>query len=220
MATQTVKTDQETRTVTRFYNFELRAKNDETHGNYIEGRPIVYSSRTDIGGMFEEVIEPGALDEANLKDVRLLVNHDTSMIPLARSRRNNPNSTMQLSPDKEGMKIRANLDTVNNSDARNLYSAVGRGDIDGMSFMFSVIDEEWENLDTDYPTRHIKKIGEVAEVSAVTFPAYEATDITTRAKETLDSVKTTLESVRAKSLDSDADKLELEKLKAKYLYQI
>lgn len=211
---------QESKTVTRFYNFELRAKNDEDHGNYIEGRPIVYNSRTDIGGMFEEVIEPGALDGANLRDVRLLVNHDTTMIPLARSRRNNANSTMQLSPDKDGMVIRANLDTVNNSDARNLYSAVGRGDIDGMSFMFSVIEDEWENLDTDYPTRHIKKIGEVAEVSAVTFPAYEATDITTRAKETLDSVKRTVDTARARSLDSGADELELEKLKAQYLYKI
>lgn len=220
MATQTVKTDQETRTVTRFYNFELRAKNDETHGNYIEGRPIVYNSRTDIGGMFEEVIEPGALDEANLRDVRLLVNHDTSMIPLARSRRNNPNSTMQLSPDKNGMAIRANIDTENNSDARNLYSAVERGDIDGMSFMFSIQDEEWENLDTDYPTRHIKKIGQVLEVSAVTFPAYESTEISARAKETLDSVKKTVDTARAKSLDSEADKLELEKLKAQYLYNV
>ena len=72
-----------------------------------------------------------------------------------------------------------------------------------------------------FPTRHIRKIGIVFEVSAVTFPAYEATEISTRAKETLESVRRTLESVRAKeSLDSDKDKLELEKLKAHYLYQI
>lgn len=165
------------------------------------------------------MIEPGALDDTNLRDVRLLVNHDTHMIPLARSRRNNKNSTMQLTPDDKGMKIRADVDVENNSDARNLYSAVSRGDIDGMSFMFSVSDEEWENLDSDYPIRHIKKIGEVDEVSAVTFPAYEATDISVRAKETLDSVKSTLDSVRSRSEDSDNNgDLELEKLKAHYLF--
>ena len=214
------RTREASSTVTRFYNFELRAKNDESHGDFIEGRPIVYNSRTDIGGMFEEVIEVGALDEANLRDVRLLVNQDTTMIPLARSRRNNNNSTMQLSPDKDGMAIRANIDTENNSDARNLYSAVGRGDIDGMSFMFTIDDEEWENLESDYPTRHIKKIGQVLEVSAVTFPAYESTEISARAKETLDSVKRTVDTARAKSVDTDRDNLELEKLKAQYLYHI
>ena len=88
--------------------------------------------------------------------------------------------------------------------------------------MFSIDDEEWEDLNSDHPTRHIKKIGVVLEVSAVTFPAYEATEISARAKETLDSVKATLENVRAQSVDTDAgkDNLELEKLKAHYLYQI
>ena len=206
--------------VTRAYNFEVRAEHDEKNGYHIVGRAIVYGSKTNIG-CFDEVIEAGALDGADLRDVRFLVNHDTSMIPLARSRRNNENSTMQLIVDKEGLSIRVNLDIENNSDAKNLYSAIKRGDITGMSFMFNVDDEEWENLESDHPTRHIRKIGVVFEVSAVTFPAYEATEISTRAKETLESVRRTLESVRAKeSLDSDKDKLELEKLKAKYLYNI
>ena len=62
-------------------------------------------------------------------------------------------------------------------------------------------------------------IGEVDEVSAVTFPAYEATDISVRAKETLESVKSTLDSVRSRSEESDNDgDLELEKLKAHYLF--
>lgn len=212
-------TTQQTRTVTRAYNFEIRAENDETHGNYIYGRPIVYNSRTDLG-WFDEIIESGALDEANLRDVRFLVNHNTDMIPLARSRRNNANSTMQLMLVIEGMDIRVNLDTENNTEAKNLYSAIKRGDITGMSFMFSIDAEEWDDLESDHPTRRIKKIGEVLEVSAVTFPAYEDTEISARAKETLDSVKRTLDSVRGQSLDSDNEALELEKLKAKYLYNI
>lgn len=198
-------------TVTRSYNFEIRANNDEKHGDHITGRPIVYNSKTDLG-YFDEIIEAGALDKANLKDVRFLVNHNTDMIPLARSRNNNENSTMQLEVDKDGMGIRVDLDTENNSDARNLYSAIGRGDITGMSFMFTIDDEEWENMETDHPTRHIRKIGQVFEVSAVTFPAYEATEISARNKEALESAKATLDSVK-RSLDSDKEKLELEKAK-------
>lgn len=209
------------KTVTRAYNFELRASNDEAHGDHIEGRPIVYDSMTDLG-YFNEIIERGALKDTDLRDVRFLVNHNTDMIPLARSRRNNENSTMQMTVDNDGMGIRVNLDTENNTDAKNLYSAIKRGDISGMSFMFSIDDEEWEDLESDHPTRHIKKIGQVLEVSAVTFPAYESTEISARAKETLDSVKSTLDSVRSavQSEDSDKDALALEKLKAKYLYQI
>ena len=198
--------------VTRAYNFEIRAENNEKNGDHIVGRPIVYNSRTDLG-WFDEIIEGGALDKANLKDVRFLVNHNTNMIPLARSRNNNENSTMQLEVDKDGMSIRVNLDTENNTEARNLYSAIKRGDISGMSFMFTVDDEEWEDLQSDHPTRHIRKIGRVFEVSAVTFPAYESTEISARDKEALDSAKAALESVRSQSLESDKEALELEKAK-------
>lgn len=198
--------------ITRAYNFEIRAENNEKNGDHIVGRPIVYNSRTDLG-WFDEIIEAGALDKANLKDVRFLVNHNTNMIPLARSRNNNENSTMQLEVDKDGMAIRVNLDTENNTEARNLYSAIKRGDITGMSFMFTIDDEEWEKLDSDHPTRHIRKISQVFEVSAVTFPAYESTEISARDKEALESAKATLESVRSRSLESDKEALELEKAK-------
>ncbi len=200
-------------TITRAYNFEIRAENNEKNGDFITGRPIVYNSKTDLG-WFSEIIEAGALDKANLKDVRFLVNHDIGMIPLARSRNNNENSTMQMSIDKDGMAIRVNLDTENNSDARNLYSAIKRGDISGMSFMFSIDREEWEDLEGDHPTRRIKSIGQVYEVSAVTFPAYESTEISARDKEALESAKATLESARRQSLESEnARVLELEKAK-------
>lgn len=199
----------------RSYAFDVSAETkDET--DIITGRPIVYNSRTNLGP-FDEVIDSGALDGADLTDVRFLVNHDLSKIPLARSRRNNGNSTMRLSPDQNGLEIEVKLDTENNSDARALKSAVQRGDISGMSFLFSVNDEEWENLESDHPTRRIKKIGSVVEVSAVTFPAYESTEITARSKEALENARSALESARqqnAKSLESD---LELLKAKTKIL---
>lgn len=200
------------KTVTRAYNFEIRAENNDKNGDHIVGRPIVYNSKTDLG-YFDEIIEAGALDKANLKDVRFLVNHNTDMIPLARSRNNNENSTMQLEVDKDGMGIRVNLDTENNTEARNLYSAIKRGDITGMSFMFTIDSEEWDELDSEHPTRRIKAIGQVFEVSAVTFPAYESTEISARNKEALDSAKNLLESKRRESLESDEAALELEKAK-------
>ena len=205
---------------TRAYNFEIRAEENDGE-KIITGRPIVYNSRTDLG-WYDEVIESGALDNTNLNDVRFLVNHDKSMIPLARSRRNNGNSTMQLSTDFEGMRIDwIKLDTENNSTSRALYSAVERGDITGMSFMFSIDDEEWENLESDHPTRHIRKIGSVVEISAVTFPAYESTEIYARSKEALDNARSALENARqqnAKSVDTDLDALNLEKEKTKILW--
>lgn len=199
----------------RSYAFEIRAEQNEDEVGVVTGRPIVYNSRTDLG-YFDEVIERGALNGADLRDVRFLVNHDISKIPLARSRNNNANSTMQLTVDDEGMMIRVNLDVKNNSEARNLYSAIERGDVSGMSFMFRVDDEEWTELESDHPTRHVRKISDVVEVSAVTFPAYEDTSISVRNKQALESAKSTLDSVK-RSLDSE---LELEKAKFEALLKV
>lgn len=196
----------------RSYSFDISAEETES-GNVITGRPIVYNSRTDLG-LFDEVIMPGALDNTDLKDVRFLVNHDTSKIPLARSRRNNGNSTMKLSVDAQGMQIRVTLDTENNAEARALYSAVQRGDISGMSFMFGVDQEEWENLNSEHPTRNIRSISSVVEVSAVTFPAYEATEINARSKEALDNARSAMDKAKEKNSTND---LELEKLKTRTL---
>ena len=182
----------------RLFEFEVRAEQDEEHGHFLNGRPIVFGQRTNLG-FFDEIIEPGALDMTDLKDVRFLVNHNVDMIPLARSRNNNENSTMQMSVDADGMRIRVDLDTENNADARSLYSAVQRGDISGMSFMFNVDKDSWDDVESDHPTRHVRSIKRVLEVSAVTYPAYSQTSITARGlSEALDSVPETLESERAK----------------------
>lgn len=193
----------------RAFNFEVRAQEDDEHGTFVEGTPIVYDSWTNLG-WYDEMIDRGALADTDLRDVRFLVNHNTDMIPLARSRNNNENSTMQMSIDDEvGMKIRVNLDTENNAEAKALYSAIERGDISGMSFMFTVDGDRWEDESSEHPKRHIERISKVFEVSAVTFPAYEATNISARGlANVLDNVKASLESVRA-------EKRAIELLKAK-----
>ena len=191
----------------RQFDFEVRAEQSEENGKYLEGRAIVFGQRTNLG-YCDEIIEDGALDNTDLKDVRFLINHNTDMLPLARSRNNNANSTMQLSVvPGEGMDVRVNLDTENNTDARSLYSAVSRGDISGMSFMFSVDKDSWDDVDTDHPTRHINSFKRIMEVSAVTFPAYAQTSIQARGlSEALDSAKESLESEKARRAEIERKK--------------
>lgn len=191
----------------RFFPFEVRAEENEQNGKHITGQPIVYNERTDLG-WYDEIIDEGALDNTDLKDVRLLVNHDTNMIPLARSRNNNTNSTMQLEiVPNAGLAMRANLDTERNATANALYSAVERGDISGMSFMFIVDKDSWEDVNTEHPTRHVRSISKVFEVSAVTFPAYDATSISARGlSDALESAKESLESAKSEQREIEQRK--------------
>ena len=195
----------------RSLEFEVRAEQNEQHGAHITGTPIVFNQVTDLGWI-RETIEPGALDNTDLKDVRFLVGHDTSMIPLARSRNNNENSTMQLSVNENGMNIRVDLDVENNPRAAELYSAVKRGDISGMSFMFTVDKDAWEDLESEQPLRRITSIQRVFEVSAVCFPAYEGTSIQAAAEgDALESAKASLESARQQLAEERAQKAEAER---------
>lgn len=183
----------------RSFNFEIRAEENEERGKQISGRAIVYGQPTDMG-WYEETIADGALDATDLKDVRLLVNHNVDMIPLARSRNNTANSTMQLKVvPGTGLDLVASLDTENNADARSLYSAIERGDISGMSFMFVVDGDKWDDIDTEHPKRTITSIRRVFELSAVTFPAYDATTIQARGlSDALESARASLDSEKAR----------------------
>lgn len=204
---------------TRFYSVDLETREeDDGEIGVIYGRPIVYNSRTNLGP-FDEVIEVGALDNADLNDVRLCLNHDTGYV-YARSRRNNANNTMRLIPNGSGLDIEADLAIGKSPKAQDYYSAAQRGDMSGMSFMFSVDDEEWEGLDTDHPLRRIRAIASVVEVSMVTFPAYQATSIGARSSDALENAQAVLERAR-RSVSPEGDKkrddLELLKLKTKLL---
>ena len=179
----------------RQIRFEIRAAENEQHGTHLIGLPIVYGQVIQYGWR-REVIDAGAVDgETDLTDVPFLIGHNTSMVPLARSRNNNENSTMQLKRVENGLEIRVDLDTENNLDAKKLYSAVKRGDITGMSFMFTVDKSMWEDEDSDNPLRRIMHIAKVFEVSAVAFPAYDQTKLQAAGKDpTLESDEDPLES--------------------------
>ena len=196
---------------TRAFTFEVRAEQNEEHGTFITGTPIVFNRATDMG-WYEETINKDALKECDLKDVAFLVGHNTGMIPLARSRNNNENSTMQMTVNDDGMDIRVDLDTENNAEARALYSAVKRGDMTGMSFMFVVDKDSWADADSDYPKREILSIRKVFEVSAVAFPAYPQTTIQAASEDTtLDSARASLESAKAALAEERAKQAEDER---------
>ena len=78
----------------RAFNFEVRAEQNEEHGHFLAGQPIVFDEPTDLG-WYTEIIDRNALTDTDLRDVRFLVNHNPDMIPLARSRNNNANSTFE-----------------------------------------------------------------------------------------------------------------------------
>lgn len=188
----------------RGFTAEFRAAgaDDENTGHIVEGIAAVCEQETrisDIFGEFVEVIRKGAFDDTDFDDVRLLVNHDFNGIALARSRRNNKSdkpNTMQLFVDDNGdVNIKADIDTENNEQARALYSAISRGDMDGMSFCFYVSEENQRWIDRDgVKVREILKVDKVIEVSAVNFPAYGGTNIDSRS---LDSDRRALDNARA-----------------------
>ena len=190
--------------VQRGYTAQFRAAgaDDQNAGHIVEGLAAVYEQETtirDFFGEFVEVIRAGAFDDCDFDDVRLLVNHNFDGIALARSRRNNKSDkpdTMQLWVDENGVNIKADLDTERNEQARALYSAIERGDMDGMSFCFYVAEDgqKWSTKDgKDY--REIIKVSKVIEVSAVNFPAYGGTNIDSRS---LESDKRALDNYRAR----------------------
>ena len=160
---------------------EIRAEAPPADGEkalILSGRPVVYESATqinDIGGSYIEIIKRGALDGADLSDVRLLVGHDATRIPLARTPR-----TMSLEVDADGLTFRAQLPDT--EAGREAYEAVQRGDIRGLSFAFTVPDGG-DEYDPNTNTRTIKRIAKVYECTLTAFPAYESTYVSAESRD-------------------------------------
>lgn len=145
---------------------DIRADDD---GILVEGYAAVFGQETNIGGYFREVIAPGAFTDAiGRDDVVFLINHDG--LPLARTR----SGTLDLSQDDHGLKIRTHLD-AEDPDVRSIIGKMKRGDLDKMSFAFFPELQEWDESG-DVPLRTIKKAS-LFDVSIVTTPAYDGTEI-------------------------------------------
>ena len=151
---------------------EIRA--DET-GIKVEGYAAVFGEETDIGGMFREVIEKGAFSEAiGRDDVVFLINHEG--LPLARTR----SGTLKLSEDERGLKIETSLDP-DDPDVKSIAGKMKRGDLDKMSFALFPDVQEWDDSG-ETPLRTIKRAS-LYDVSVVTTPAYQGTEIALRSLE-------------------------------------
>ena len=184
---------------------------------HVTGTAIVFNQVTRISSFwdeFDEMIDRHALDDADMSDVALFVNHDSRMIPLARSR--NGNGTLSFSIDDAGLHIDTDLDVKENPKASELVSALRRADISKMSFAFRIEAQEWSRLGKDeIPLRIIKKISVLHEVSIVNYPAYDGTSADARSEEGQERPHCkALEEARAKWAETHKDTLELAKAKA------
>lgn len=166
-------------TLRLYENVELRALKEEGVA-VIEGDPVVFDQKAKIGGDapngWTEVIRPSALVNTDISDVVLTIEHDGHKIPLARTKKGK--GTMTLTKTSNGLHMRAVLDTENNADARALYSAIKRGDLDKMSFLFIIREggDKWDYQDEEMH-REITDIAKILDVSVVSRPAYDGTEV-------------------------------------------
>jgi len=156
-------------------DFELRAEGD---GMTFIGYAAKFNSPSEDLGGFVETIEAGAFRRSlrSRNDVKLLVNHDTGRV-LASTR----SGTMKLYEDEVGLRVEASL--PNTSDGRDMAELLRRGDLNKMSFGFSVIKDSWNQEMTQRTLKSVR----LFETSIVAFPAYAATEAMVRS---LDKVAT------------------------------
>lgn len=147
---------------------------------------------------FREIIKPDALDKTDLSDVLLLVNHNESMIPLARTREGGGDGlgVLNLEITDKGLHITTKLDVENSTQAREIYTAVKNGVMRGMSFCFYLKegDSRFYRDENDVLIHEIFNIRAITEVSVVTYPAYPSTEVSARQKRSLENDKKQLDS--------------------------
>jgi len=162
----------------------------------VEGRAVVFNQPTVLfkmdGNEYHEVIEPEALDEADMRDVVFRYNHNDNLFVMARTR----GGSLQLTKDADGLLVRAKLFDI--QQARDLYTLIKARAVDKMSFAFTIREE---SFDKETRTWHVRKIDKVFDVAAVDQPAYDATSIS--ARKVLDLERERMEALeRAQELES------------------
>lgn len=162
--------------LTRACSFETRAAASDD-GLTLEGYAAVFDTPTRIDsweGTFDEVIAPGAFAKT-IRDRKPVMQFDhghdiaTGSVPIG--------AIEELSEDKKGLFVSARLH--DNARVEPIRQAIASGAIDGMSFRFRVVREEWDESDKDIPVRTIREV-ELFEVGPVVFPAYAATSVGVR----------------------------------------
>lgn len=148
----------------RNYQSPVEIRSNEDGPAKVVGYAAVFNRESEILWGFREKVAPNAFDEADMRDVRALFNHDANLL-LART----PN-TLTLSVDEKG--LRYEFEIPNTSIGRDLHELMLRGDITQSSFGFTIAEDSWEEREGDIPMRTITKIERLYDVSPVTYPAY------------------------------------------------
>lgn len=148
-------------------------------GAVLSGYPAVFNSVTDIGWFREQVAPKAFRKTLKERDIRALGQHDPGQV-VGRSKVGPKNLT--LHEDDHG--LYHELVVPDTDRARALYRDIELGLIDGMSFAFDVIKEEWDLEDTNSPLRTLREL-RLYEVSYVTFPAYEDSTVEARALQSI-----------------------------------
>lgn len=156
----------------RKLDLQFRTEENEDNKMEIKGYAVVFNSPETYE--YTEVIDPKALDNADMSDVVLRYNHNDTFMVLARTR----NKSLNLSVDDKGLFMDATLQN-DITEHRNIYNAIKSGLIDKQSFAFTIDEDEYD-YDTD--TRTITKIGKLYDVSVVDQPFYNATDVSLASK--------------------------------------
>ena len=167
-----MKPDRELRYLS-FDNWELREDGDKPPR--LVGYASVFNQEAEIFGLWREMVAPGAFKKTIAEnDIRALWNHNTDLV-LGR----NKAKTLQLSEDKHG--LNAEITPPDTQAGRDAVTSINRGDVSQMSIAFQTIKQEWQEPENkkDLPLRILKEI-KLFEVSPVTFPAFESTNIQTR----------------------------------------
>lgn len=150
---------------------------DENGNLYIEGYFAVFGSSYEMWkGAIEQIDQEAFVNTLKNDDIRALVNHDTSLV-LGRTTA----GTLTLNTDERGL-FGSILINRQDQDAMNLYERVKRGDVSQCSFGFDIIRQEIEEEEEGKVIFTLKEV-KLYEVSVVTFPAYEETEVSARKKD-------------------------------------
>lgn len=169
---------------TRIFTQKICVRTDEQTGDrFISGYFSVFNSNYEMWQGATESIDPAAFDGALDDDIRCLTNHDTRLV-LGRTKA----GTLTLKTDDHGLWGEVKINGKD-QDAVNLYERVARGDVTQCSFGFDILEEEYsENPNNGDVHWTIKKV-RLYEVSIVTFPAYEDTEVWARKRGEFEQIK-------------------------------
>ena len=153
------------------FGVELRA---QVQGNRLAGHAAVFDVHAQMPGHWETLAR-SAFDEAlhSDRDVKALFNHNPSMV-LGSTRA----KTLRLDVDDVGLAFE--VDLPDTSYARDLRELVDREDVAGCSFGFIPGVDRWSRAPDGGQLRTHVAVKELLDVSLVSYPAYDGTDVALR----------------------------------------